>query len=89
MVSRNFAKNAPGVSFARTLSRTQINSQPAIYTDKAKPLKAPRILRTEKELRQRGARRQDRDISMQIASSGKTAISSVAENVAIGSQGRR
>eukprot|EP00965_Chrysotila_dentata_P197404 6178167-Pleurochrysis_carterae.AAC.1 len=33
-----------------------------LYTDKAKPLKELGILRTEKELRQRGARRRNRDL---------------------------
>eukprot|EP00965_Chrysotila_dentata_P248345 6208278-Pleurochrysis_carterae.AAC.1 len=54
------------------------------YTDKAKPLKKPRILRTEQELRQRSGRRQIRDTA-QISSSGEAAINNVAEIVAIGS----
>eukprot|EP00965_Chrysotila_dentata_P070479 2329025-Pleurochrysis_carterae.AAC.1 len=33
-----------------------------LYSDEAKPLKEPRIFRTEQELRQRGARRRDRDL---------------------------
>eukprot|EP00965_Chrysotila_dentata_P073194 2418533-Pleurochrysis_carterae.AAC.2 len=32
-----------------------------LCTDRAKPLNEPRLLRTEQELRQRGARRRDRD----------------------------
>eukprot|EP00965_Chrysotila_dentata_P260224 6213826-Pleurochrysis_carterae.AAC.3 len=50
-------------SLACTFSGTQTNSQPATHadTDKAKPLKEPKILRTEQELRQRGGRRRDRE----------------------------
>eukprot|EP00965_Chrysotila_dentata_P197970 6178521-Pleurochrysis_carterae.AAC.1 len=33
-----------------------------LYTDKAKPLKETKILRTEQELRQQGARLRDRDL---------------------------
>eukprot|EP00965_Chrysotila_dentata_P188521 6172785-Pleurochrysis_carterae.AAC.2 len=36
--------------------------------DKAKPLKKPRILRTEQELRQRGARLRDRDLGADCGS---------------------
>eukprot|EP00965_Chrysotila_dentata_P198667 6178939-Pleurochrysis_carterae.AAC.3 len=54
----------PGVLSVRTFLVAQINLKPAIYsTDNAKPPKDPNILRTEhSELRQQGARRQDRDL---------------------------
>eukprot|EP00965_Chrysotila_dentata_P078851 2600300-Pleurochrysis_carterae.AAC.2 len=58
-------KKRSGVSLACTFSGIQIHSYSPVYTDKAKPpLKEPRTLRTEQELRQRGARRRDRDLGV-------------------------
>eukprot|EP00965_Chrysotila_dentata_P059610 1977819-Pleurochrysis_carterae.AAC.1 len=37
-----------------------------LYTDEAKPLKEPWILRAEQELRQRGAGRRDQDLGAKL-----------------------
>eukprot|EP00965_Chrysotila_dentata_P236471 6201334-Pleurochrysis_carterae.AAC.1 len=45
------------------LFRSHKLTRSPLYTDNAKPQKDPSILRTERELRQQGARRRDRDLS--------------------------
>eukprot|EP00965_Chrysotila_dentata_P004756 155373-Pleurochrysis_carterae.AAC.1 len=82
--SRSFAKNAPEFRWRAHFRARKCTHSP-LYTDKAKTLKELRILRTEHELRQRGARGEI-EISVQITSSGQAAISNVAENATIGSQ---
>eukprot|EP00965_Chrysotila_dentata_P237050 6201655-Pleurochrysis_carterae.AAC.5 len=55
---------SPGVPTPRADERlgAQINLQTAIYTDNAKPVKELTMLRAERELRQQGVRRQDRNL---------------------------
>eukprot|EP00965_Chrysotila_dentata_P242826 6205075-Pleurochrysis_carterae.AAC.3 len=48
----------------KTLRRARKSAHSPLYTDTAKPLKEPKILRTKQALRQRGARRRDQDLGI-------------------------
>eukprot|EP00965_Chrysotila_dentata_P253184 6211108-Pleurochrysis_carterae.AAC.1 len=51
------------VEAVRAIGALQKTLRDPLYSDTAKPLKEPRIFRTdEQELRQRGARRRDQDL---------------------------